>query len=80
MHVNAEDWVWIIVLGLLNTGIEYYFSFSPIGHLPVQMVAMCGYLETLSAVIFAVIILKERILLIQIMVAVLIIGGAIFGE
>lgn len=80
MHVNAEDWVWIIVLGLLNTGIGCYLYFSSIGELPVQTVAICGYLEPLSAVIFAVIILKERMLPIQIMGAVLIIGGAIFGE
>lgn len=42
----------ILILGLVNTGIGCYFYFSSIGRLPVQTVAICGYLEPLSAVIF----------------------------
>lgn len=80
LQVEKSDWIWIIILGLLNTGIGCYFYFSSIGYLPVQSVAICGYLEPLSAVILAVLILHEELLLIQIIGAVLIIGGAIFGE
>lgn len=70
----------ILILGLLNTGIGCYFYFSSIGKLPVQTVAICGYLEPLSAVLFSVILLQEQMLLPQIMGAVLIIGGAVFAE
>ena len=70
----------ILILGLINTGIGCYFYFSSIGKLPVQTVAICGYLEPLSAVMFSVIFLKEVLLPIQIMGAILIIGGAICGE
>lgn len=70
----------ILILGLINTGIGCYFYFSSIGRLPVQTVAICGYLEPLSAVIFSVIFLKEIMLPIQIIGAILIIGGAIAGE
>ena len=70
----------ILSLGLLNTGIGCYFYFSSIGKLPVQTVAICGYLEPLSAVLFSVILLQEQMLLPQIMGAVLIIGGAVFAE
>lgn len=70
----------ILILGLINTGIGCYFYFSSIGRLPVQTVAICGYLEPLSAVIFSVIFLKEIILPIQVIGAILIIGGAIYGE
>jgi len=70
----------ILILGLINTGIGCYFYFSSIGRLPVQTVAICGYLEPLSAVIFSVIFLKEIMLPIQIIGAILIIGGAIYGE
>ena len=45
-----------------------------------QTVAICGYLEPLSAVVFSVIFLKETMLPIQIIGAVLIIGGAMLGE
>lgn len=44
------------------------------------MVAICGYLEPLSAVLFSVFFLKETMSYEQITGAVLILGGAIFGE
>ncbi len=78
--VSKTDFIWVLVLGLLNTGIGCYFYFSSIGKLPVQTVAVCGYLEPLSAVVLATLILGERMLPLQIIGAVLIIGGAIFGE
>ena len=40
----------------------------------------CGYIEPLSAVIFSVAFLGEKLLFMQIIGAVLIIGGAITGE
>ena len=80
MEIDTQSIIPILVLGLLNTGIGCYFYFSSIGKLPVQTVAICGYLEPLSAVVFSVIFLKETMLPIQIIGAVLIIGGAILGE
>ena len=80
MEIDTQSIIPILVLGLLNTGIGCYFYFSSIGKLPVQTVAICGYLEPLSAVVFSVIFLKEIMLPIQIIGAVLIIGGAILGE
>ncbi len=80
MEIDTQSIIPILVLGLLNTGIGCYFYFSSIGKLPVQTVAICGYLEPLSAVLFSVIFLKETMLPIQIIGAVLIIGGAILGK
>ena len=58
MQIDTQSIIPILVLGLLNTGIGCYFYFSSIGKLPVQTVAICGYLEPLSAVVFLVIFLK----------------------
>ena len=80
MEIDTQSIIPILVLGLLNTGIGCYFYFSSIGKLPVQTVAICGYLEPLSAVLFSVIFLKETMLPLQIVGAVLIIGGAMLGE
>ena len=80
MEIDTQSIIPILVLGLLNTGIGCYFYFSSIGKLPVQTVAICGYLEPLSAVVFSVIFLKETMLPLQIVGAVLIIGGAMLGE
>lgn len=65
---------------ILEFGCYFYFSFSSIGSLPVQTVSICGYLEPLSALIFLAAILGEKLSLMQIAGAVLILGGAAFGE
>lgn len=80
MQIAPSDWPWVIILGVLNTGIGCYIYFSSIGDLPVQTVAVCGYIEPLSAVIFSVLLLGETMLPLQIIGAVMIIGGAVFGE
>ena len=80
IRLSTEDIIPMLILGLLNTGIGCYFYFSSIGDLPVQTVAICGYLEPLSAVLFSVAFLHERLSLFQIIGAVCIIGGAIFSE
>ncbi len=80
MQIAPTSIVPIFILGLLNTGIGCYFYFSSIGKLNVQTVAICGYLEPLSAVLFSVAFLKETMLPLQIIGAVLTIGGAMIGE
>lgn len=80
IDIPAESILPIFVLGLLNTGVGCYLYFSSIGKIPVQTVAICGYLEPLSAVFFSVLFLNEKLLPIQMVGAALIIGGAIFGE
>ena len=80
IDVPASSWIPIFILGLVNTAIGCYLYFSSISDLPVQTVAVCGYLEPLSAVVFSVLILGEVMSLPQIIGAVLIICGAIFAE
>ena len=70
----------VLLLGVVNTGIGCYLYFSSIQHLPAQSVAILGYLEPLSALIFSAAILQERLTLVQIVGAALILGGAAFGE
>ncbi len=80
IHIESGDWIPILILGVFNTGIGCYFYFSSIGCLPIQTVAICGYLEPLSAVIFSVLFLQESMTIVQVMGAMLILGGAAFGE
>ena len=80
MDIPAASVLPLFILGVLNTGIGCYFYFTSIGSLPVQTVAVCGYLEPLSAVLFSVIFLKETMLPLQIIGAALILGGALFSE
>lgn len=80
IDVPSTAWIWILILGIVNTGIGCYLYFSPLAKLPVQTVAVCGYLEPLSAVVFAALLLGEKMTMIQIAGAVCIIGGAMIGE
>ena len=77
--ILPAGWLPILILGLVNTGAGCYLYFSSIGLLPVQTVAICGYLEPLSAVILSVLFLHEPLLPIQMLGAALILGGAAFG-
>lgn len=80
MEIPTRDWPFILWLGLLNTGVGCYCYFSTIGALPAHTVAICGYLEPISAVVFSLIILREVISLVQLVGIFLILVGAIFGE
>ena len=80
VNIGLDNLVPILLLGIVNTGIACYFYFSSIGNLPVQTVAICGYLEPLSALLFSAALLGETLSFVQIVGAVLILGGAAFGE
>jgi drug/metabolite transporter (DMT)-like permease len=80
IHIESGNWIPILILGIFNTGIGCYFYFSSIGNLPVQTVAIYGYLEPLSAVVFSVLFLRESMTIVQVIGAVLILGGAAFRE
>lgn len=80
INIAAGDWLPILWIGLLNTGICCFLYFSSIGRLPVQTVAILGYLEPLSAVLFSVLFLRETLQPSQLLGAVLIIGGAVVAE
>lgn len=79
LAVPAGNWPWILLLGLMNTGFGCYCYFSSIGSLPVQTVAICGYLEPLSAVVFSVVLLHETMMPLQALGAAAVVGGAILG-
>jgi drug/metabolite transporter (DMT)-like permease len=80
LHIATEDWPYVLVLGLLNTGYACWLYFSSIGKLPVQTVAVCGYVEPLSAVLFSVALLGETMSLWQTLGAVLIFSGAVLSQ
>lgn len=80
LTTGSADLPWIIILGLFNTGIGCWLYFSSIEYLSVQSVSVLGYLEPLSAVLLAVLILHERMTVLQWGGAALIIGGALAGE
>lgn len=80
MNLQPGSLLPILFLGLVNTGIGCYCYFSSIGRLPVQTVAICGYLEPLSAVVFSLLFLHEAMNPAQVLGASCILGGVAFSE
>lgn len=80
IDIKQSDILPILWLGAINTGFCCFLYFSSMVRLPVQTVAICGYLEPVSAVLFSYFVLSERMTHLQILGASLIILGAIYCE
>lgn len=74
---NLLPTIWISVV---NTGFACYLYFSSIGQLPVATVAICGYIEPLSAVLFSAMILHESLLPLQLAGTAMIVFAVLIGE
>ena len=70
----------LVIVGLVHTGLGYLLYFSAMGELPGQTIALLGYIDPLSALVFSALLLGERLSPVQLLGAVLILGGAAFGE
>ncbi len=79
-HPTRADLPYLLLIGLLNTGLAYMLCFSGLQKLPAQSVALISYIDPVSALFFSAVFLKESLTPLQILGAVLIIGGAIIGE
>ena len=70
----------LLILGAVNTGLAYLLYFSGLQKIPGQSVALLSYIDPVSALFFAAVFLQEAMSPVQILGAVLIIGGALLGE
>ena len=70
----------ILMLGLVHTGVAYCLYFSGLGSLPVQTVAILGYLEPVVSVLCSALLLREPLGLAGWAGAVLILGAAVVSE
>ncbi len=70
----------VLMLGVVHTGIAYCLYFSGMGSLPVQAVAILGYLEPVVAVLCSAFFLHEAMDLAGWIGAALIIGAAVVSE
>ncbi|MEF9922000.1 MAG: DMT family transporter [Anaerovoracaceae bacterium] len=72
--------VCLIVIGIIHTGIALYFYFSAVQELPGQSIALCSYIDPAAAFFFSAIFLGERLGVMELVGAALILGGAAYGE
>lgn len=76
----ASDVLPLLMFGLINGGLCCYWYFNSISKLPAQSVAVCDYLEPLSALVLSSLILGETLDSFQVAGAVLVFAGAIGSE
>ena len=79
-HPHPVDLPYIAIIGFVNTGLAYLLYFSGLQKLPGQSVALISYIDPVSALIFSALLLHETMTPVQMLGAVLIIGGAMYGE
>ena len=80
IKISRSDWIPVLWIGLLNTGLCCFCYYSTIPKLPMSTVAIFSYLDPVSAVILSTIILKESLSLTQIIGVILVISGAAFSQ
>lgn len=78
--MTGNDIPYITAIGFINTGLAYLLYFSGLQKLSGQSVALISYLDPVSALCFSALLLHELMNPVQVFGAVLIIGGAMFGE
>ena len=79
-HPPVSDLPFIAVIGAVNTGLAYLLYFSGLQKLSGQSVALISYVDPVSALVFSALFLHESMTPVQLVGAVLIIGGAMLGE
>lgn len=80
IHLDLTAVIMLAVIGLVHTGAAYVMYFSSIDRLPIQSVAIIGYLDPITAMLFSVILLAESISLSGVIGAVLILGATAVSE
>lgn len=79
-HTDAVSVFWMIVLALVHTGVAYCLYFGSMSELPVQTVALWGYIEPVVSVLCSALILSEPLGLTGAIGAALVLGAAVLSE
>lgn len=78
--LNVKGWVFLLIVGLIHTGVTYCMYFSSLKELPGQKAAILSYIDPLVAVLCSVLILGEAMSLMQIIGGLLILGFTLWNE
>ena len=70
----------MILVGVIHTGLSYALYFASLDGLQTQTVAIFSYIDPITALVLSALILHEKLSLIGIIGAVLILGSAIVSE
>ena len=77
---DTEGTLYLLFLCLVNTGLACFMYFSSMNRLPARAVALFGYVDPVSALVFSAVFLGDRLSAVQALGAALVFAGAAFGQ
>lgn len=80
LSVSSASIPYILILGIVHTGIAYLLYFSSLQGLKGQTIAVLSYIDPVFAIIISAVILKEQLGFLQIIGGVLILGSSFLSE
>lgn len=78
--LDMSGLAFLLVIGLVHTGITYCMYFTALKELPGQKAAILSYIDPLVAVVVSVALLNESITVMQIIGGILILGFTLWNE
>ena len=78
--LELKGWVFLLIVGLVHTGITYCMYFSSLKELPGQKAAILSYIDPLVAVLVSVLILGESMTAMQVIGGLMILGFTLWNE
>ncbi|ETI68488.1 DMT family transporter [Neobacillus vireti] len=78
--INSTSIIFILILGIVHTGLGYFLYFTSLQKLKGQTIAVLSYIDPISAVIIAAIFLSESMTFIQMIGGVLVLGATFLSE
>ena len=78
--MNVVNWINLLIVGVIHTGVIYCMYFSSLKELPGQEAAILSYIDPLVAVLISVTVLGEKITFEQVVGGLLILGFTLWNE
>ena len=77
---DTRSIIFILILGIIHTGVAYVLYFSALRDVKAHTAAILSYVDPILALIFAALILKEIMSPLELVGAILVLGGAFLSE
>ena len=80
LHWDGRSLLLLAILGIIHTGWAYALYFGSMGALPAQTVALCSYMDPVTAVLLSALVLREPLGAAGAVGAALVLGAALVSE
>lgn len=78
--ITASSGVFLVILGVIHTGVGFYLFFYGMKGLKGQSIAALSYIDPITSLVVSVIIFSENMTLLQIIGTVLLLGSTFISE